>query len=97
MAIANKATKDGFAVQMQTNHLSHFLLTASLMPALELAASSHGEARIVNHSSLARNSPLTALEAKYMQKVAEGVNSRCEHDPRAPPLFRICFVTDQGR
>jgi len=39
---------------MQVNHLSHFLLTALLMPNLEKAAQARGEARIVTHSSGAR-------------------------------------------
>eukprot|EP00039_Didymoeca_costata_P017578 m.326336 g.326336 ORF g.326336 m.326336 type:complete len:327 (-) comp16557_c1_seq10:3460-4440(-) len=62
MALQDKATKDGFDVQMQTNHLSHFLLVKLLMPDLEKAAEAKGEARIVNHSSIAR------LRGKVLEK-----------------------------
>ncbi|OLQ03660.1 putative oxidoreductase [Symbiodinium microadriaticum] len=34
MATPDKATKDGYDTQMQTNHLSHFLLAAELFPLL---------------------------------------------------------------
>jgi len=57
MAFADTATVDGYDVQMQTNHLSHFLLTRELMPLLEMAGQATGEARVVNHSSIARMSP----------------------------------------
>ena len=65
MALRDAATADGHDVQMQTNHLSHFLLAKELQPLLEKAAALRGEARIVNHSSGARNVPPGALEAKY--------------------------------
>ena len=39
---------------MQTNHLSHFLLSKELYPALKLAATTRGEARIVNTLLLRR-------------------------------------------
>merc|ERR1719193_367839 len=54
MACADVATVDGCDVQMQTNHLSHFLLTQQLWPLLTKAAEERGEARVVNHSSIAR-------------------------------------------
>ena len=54
MALADKGTIDGFDVQMQTNHLSHFLLTKQLMPYLQKSAAKNGEARVINHSSVAR-------------------------------------------
>ena len=57
MALRDVATRDGYDIQMQTNHLSHFLLTRELFPALQKAAEFRGEARIVNHSSFARNGP----------------------------------------
>ena len=63
MALPDAATIDGCCVQMQTNHLSHFLLTAELWPLLEKAAAAAGEARVVNHSSQPtrpENSPLMA-------------------------------------
>ena len=63
MALEDKATEDGFDVQMQTNHLAHFLLTRDVFPLLEKAAGLRGQARIVNHSSMARNG--RALQAKY--------------------------------
>ena len=50
MALPDKATGDGYDVQMQTNVISHFLLTKELFPLLKNSA----EARIVNHSSMAR-------------------------------------------
>ena len=54
MAVPDSRTGDSLDVQMQTNHLSHFLLTKLLMPSLEAAAAARGEARVVQHSSGAR-------------------------------------------
>lgn len=59
MAMKDKATKDGYDVQMQTNVLSHFLLTKALFPLLKKSE----QARIVNHSSMARLG--LPLEMKY--------------------------------
>jgi len=66
MALDDYATKDGYDVQMQTNHLCHFLLTKELFPLLERAAELRGSARIVHHSSLARNGG--PLKAEYFGK-----------------------------
>ncbi len=62
MALKDAATVDGYDVQMQTNCLSHFLLTKELFPLLKKS----DDARIVNHSSEARRGP--PLEAKYFGK-----------------------------
>ena len=62
MALVDQATEDGYDVQMQTNVLSHFLLTKDLFPLLKNSK----QARIVNHSSMARlGGP---LEMKYFEK-----------------------------
>eukprot|EP00416_Gambierdiscus_australes_P022080 CAMPEP_0171064758 /NCGR_PEP_ID=MMETSP0766_2-20121228/6478_1 /TAXON_ID=439317 /ORGANISM="Gambierdiscus australes, Strain CAWD 149" /LENGTH=341 /DNA_ID=CAMNT_0011520823 /DNA_START=51 /DNA_END=1076 /DNA_ORIENTATION=+ len=66
MALADEATADGCDVQMQTNHLSHFLLTCEVWPLLDKAASFRGEARVVNHTSIARTG--APLEKKYLGK-----------------------------
>jgi len=66
MAMNDTATKDGYDSQMQTNHLSHFLLTKELFPLLNKAADLRGEARVVNHSSIARKGKL--LDGKYLGK-----------------------------
>ena len=58
MAMPDERTADGYDIQMQCNGLSHFLLTALLMPALESASKARGEERIVQHSSGARFFPL---------------------------------------
>ena len=74
MGVPDTRTPDGFDVQMQTNHLSHFLLTSLLLPAMEDAAASRGEARVVQHSSGARMSMSGGegnLEAKFMTACAE--------------------------
>ena len=67
MAMPDEATSAGYDVQMQTNHLSHFLLTRELYPLLQKGAEEHGEARIVNHSSIARLAS-KRLEAKYLEQ-----------------------------
>mmetsp|Transcript_96557 Transcript_96557/g.275511 ORF Transcript_96557/g.275511 Transcript_96557/m.275511 type:complete len:342 (-) Transcript_96557:530-1555(-) len=68
MGLLDAATPDGFDVQMQPNHLSQFLLTALLWDLLEATADKKGEARVVNHSSGARNAPFLPLTAEYLQK-----------------------------
>jgi NAD(P)-dependent dehydrogenase (short-subunit alcohol dehydrogenase family) len=62
MALPDQATVDGYDVQMQTNAISHFLLTKELFPLL----CKSDDARIVNHSSMARLGP--PLEARYFGK-----------------------------
>jgi NAD(P)-dependent dehydrogenase (short-subunit alcohol dehydrogenase family) len=62
MALEDKATKDGYDVQMQTNHLSHFLLTKELYPLLEKA----DDPRVVNHTSISRFG--SKLQGKYLGK-----------------------------
>ncbi|MEO0325820.1 MAG: SDR family NAD(P)-dependent oxidoreductase [Myxococcota bacterium] len=62
MALPDQATGDGYDVQMQTNVLSHFLLTKELFPLL--AKSDDG--RVVNHSSNARRGG--PLGAKYFER-----------------------------
>jgi NAD(P)-dependent dehydrogenase (short-subunit alcohol dehydrogenase family) len=62
MALPDQSTKDGYDVQMQTNVLSHFLITKELFPLLKKSK----DARIVNHSSMARLGP--PLASEYFDK-----------------------------
>jgi NAD(P)-dependent dehydrogenase (short-subunit alcohol dehydrogenase family) len=62
MALPDQATKDGYDVQMQTNCLSHFLLTKELFPLLRRS----DDGRVVNQSSMARMGG--PLDAKYFGK-----------------------------
>ena len=47
MGVHKALTEDGFDIQMQVNHLSHFLLTHELLPLLAESSA----ARVVQHSS----------------------------------------------
>ena len=62
MALKDTATSDGYDVQMQTNVISHFLLTKELFPVLKNSE----QARIVNHTSMARLGD--PLDMKYFLK-----------------------------
>lgn len=68
MGMPDVATGDGFDVQMQANHLSHFLLVSAIWPMLERAGALRGEARVVNHSSGARNRPKALLYRRYLER-----------------------------
>lgn len=68
MALEDKATKDGYDIQSQTNNISHFMLIKDLMPLFKKAVDVRGSARIAHHSSGARNYPSTPLDGKYFEK-----------------------------
>ncbi|HEY2405022.1 MAG TPA: SDR family NAD(P)-dependent oxidoreductase [Polyangiaceae bacterium] len=80
MALPDQATKDGYDVQMQTNSISPFLLTKELFPLLRGSQ----EARIVNHTSLARKG--SDHEAKYFGK--HGGNLGGDGKPEASANFQ---------
>ncbi|OEU07177.1 hypothetical protein FRACYDRAFT_229600 [Fragilariopsis cylindrus CCMP1102] len=62
-------TEDENEIQMQTNHLSHFLLTNELFPLIFAGSKEHGDARIVQHSSAARHmTPKNGSEETYFLK-----------------------------
>jgi len=63
----DKRSSDGYDIQMQANQLSHYLLTKLCMESLESAAAARGEARIVYHSSSARNGLPSDLDPKFFQ------------------------------
>lgn len=67
MAMPDKATADLYDIQIQTNHLSHFILTSALWPSLQKAAQMRGEARVINHSSGARKMGNKPIIAKYFE------------------------------
>ena len=62
MALPDRATKDGYDVQMQTNCISHFLLTKELFGHLKKS----DDARIVSHTSMARLG--APLDPRYFGK-----------------------------
>jgi len=66
MGVPDQATVDGFDVQMQCNHLSHFLLVSEVWPLLETAATQRGQARVVQHSSGARRN--ATFKRAYYEK-----------------------------
>jgi len=67
MAMPDEATKDGFDTQMQTNHLSHWLLASELFPVLAVGGARTGDARLVFHSSGVRNM-IKKLDPKNLGK-----------------------------
>jgi len=54
MGQANRATEDGFDVQMQTNVIAGFLLTKEALPSLRRALEIKGKARVAAQTSSAR-------------------------------------------
>ncbi len=67
MGLKDTATIDKYDVQIQTNHLSHFLLTSVLWPSLKKAADRKGEARVINHSSGARKMGKKPILSRYFE------------------------------
>lgn len=83
MAQQDVRTADGYDIQMQANHLSHFLLTSLLFDLLDGAAAIRGEARVVSHSSGARDTPAAALREDSFEQswaVERGSKNPCAGD-----------------
>lgn len=86
MGVARSTTSDGFESHMGTNHLSHFLLTLGLLPALRRGAATEagrrrlGGARVVHVSSsmvmfgggLVSDDPCMEAPGTYSSEVAYG-------------------------
>eukprot|EP00434_Breviolum_minutum_P000351 symbB.v1.2.000296.t1/scaffold24.1/size427761/12 len=51
MGLDVQMTKDGYDIQIQTNHLSHFLMTARLWPLLKATAEKYGDVSLTQVSS----------------------------------------------
>jgi len=64
-AMRDERTVNGFDIQMQTNHISHSLLTMLLMESMELASKNRGEARVVNITCSSRCVPYIMLKPEY--------------------------------
>lgn len=82
MAQEDKRTGDGYDVQIQANHLSHFLLTSELFDTLAATGKKRGEpSRVVQHSSGARNSPDVPIDPDCFEKEWADVEGK-EGNPR---------------
>lgn len=55
MATPPTLSADGYEIQFATNHLGHAFLIRRLLPTLQTTAQSHGDARIINLTSVAHN------------------------------------------
>ncbi|KAK3672068.1 hypothetical protein LTR78_008038 [Recurvomyces mirabilis] len=53
MAVDAAVSVDGYEIQMMTNHLGHALLIRRLLPILQQTATTHGDARVINLTSVA--------------------------------------------
>ena len=73
---------------MQTNHLSHFLLTAEVWPLIVAAAAARGEARVVQHSSIARE----RAGPDGIEDVCFGKRSFKVHSPTSTCLQLLFFL-----
>jgi NAD(P)-dependent dehydrogenase (short-subunit alcohol dehydrogenase family) len=86
MAVDKSLTEDGWDVQLQVNHLSHFLLTCQLFGLLARAA--HG-ARIVSHSSAAAWTGSPRINAANLNDGAmDGLCGLAGRLPGAQPFVR---------
>ena len=74
MAVPEQRTEDGFELQLATNHLGHFVLTARLLPGLLAAPASRVVAvtSTARHVGLPINSRNPHLEKRYNPWLAYG-------------------------
>jgi NAD(P)-dependent dehydrogenase (short-subunit alcohol dehydrogenase family) len=101
------ATRDGFDIQMQINHLSRFLLTKFLLESLKDAADRYGEARIVTLSSSGRHylpfegrsyvtSTTSGFTEEYFLKSKLGTLGGAEGDTQMPDMYRQTQAATAG-
>jgi NAD(P)-dependent dehydrogenase (short-subunit alcohol dehydrogenase family) len=79
MAVPYSNTTDGFEVQWQTNHLSHFLLTKLLWETM--VVKTPGQSRVIQHSSGAHHMGSPYFNKDHMEKP--------QHSAMGWPLWHI--------
>jgi len=84
MGLEKILTADGWDVQLQTNHLSHFLLAHEL---LDLLARAPGGGRVVSHSSMAHKAGRINA-ANLNEGAADGMCGLAGALPGAKPFVR---------
>lgn len=86
MGVERSLTVDGWDVQLQANHLSHFLLTREL---IDLLARAPGGGRVVAHSSLAHSAGVPRINASNLNDGAmDGYCGLVGMLPGAAPFVR---------
>lgn len=86
MGVGRALTEDGWDIQLQVNHLGHFLLTAELWPALLRAP---GGARVVSHTSIAHHAGRPRINAADPNEgAADGLCGLGQRIPGARPWVR---------
>ena len=83
MALDVQMTKDGYDIQIQTNHLSHFLMTARLWPLLKATADKNGDVTLTQVSSVASEKGGPTVDA---------ANLNNPHPPHGLKLYLAPFV-----
>ena len=68
MALEDVGTTDGFDVQMQTNHLSHFLLTKLVFDLLEKKQQAQKVKPELSTTQVSLEKQVKSLEASYLMK-----------------------------
>ncbi|KAG8470678.1 hypothetical protein KFE25_009099 [Diacronema lutheri] len=86
MGVARSLTVDGWDVQLQTNHLSHFLLTRELF---DMLARAPGGGRAVHHSSMAHKAGTPRINCEALNEGAmDGMCGLAGRLPGAAPFVR---------
>mmetsp|Transcript_5430 Transcript_5430/g.9448 ORF Transcript_5430/g.9448 Transcript_5430/m.9448 type:complete len:358 (+) Transcript_5430:95-1168(+) len=83
MGMPYEMSKDGYEVQIQTNHLSHFLMTARLWPLIKTTSEKYGEVALCQVSS----------GASHMGKpTVDAANLNNEHPPHGLLLYMAPYA-----
>jgi NAD(P)-dependent dehydrogenase (short-subunit alcohol dehydrogenase family) len=94
MAGTRGSTKDGWELAFGTNYLGPYLLTRTLLPALEAAAGRSGAARIVNVTSTAHYG-VKSIDWEALRRPTRSLSGFPEY--RVSKLANILFTTELAR
>lgn len=83
MGLDAQMTKDGYDIQIQTNHLSHFLMTGRLWPLMKATAEKYGDVTITQVASAASERGGPTVDTKDLNN---------PHPPHGVLLYLAPFI-----